>query len=74
MSLQRPAMSEDRRTAAFEKVLADVERRGSRLDDGTRELARYFYRAGFDDGYSVGQQVGDERRAQRIRQALGLDG
>ena len=67
-------MSEDRRAAAFEKVLADVERRGSRLDDGTRELARHFYQAGFDDGYSVGQQVGDERRAQRIRQALGLDG
>ncbi|MBO0688974.1 MAG: hypothetical protein J2P40_05280 [Candidatus Dormibacteraeota bacterium] len=67
-------MSEDRRTAAFEKVVADVERRGSRLDEQARELARYFYTAGFDDGYSVGQQVGDERRAQRIRQALGLDG
>ncbi|MBO0690383.1 MAG: hypothetical protein J2P40_12540 [Candidatus Dormibacteraeota bacterium] len=67
-------MSEDRRTAAFEKVVADVERRGSTLDAQARELARHFYAAGFDDGYSVGQQVGDERRAQRIRQALGLDG
>lgn len=67
-------MSEDRRNAAFEKVVADVERRGSKLDAQARELARQFYAAGFDDGYSVGQQVGDERRAQRIRQALGLDG
>jgi hypothetical protein len=67
-------MREDRRTEAFEKVMADVERRGTRLDEQARELARYFYAAGFDDGYSVGQQVGDERRAQRIRQALGLDG
>jgi hypothetical protein len=67
-------MSEDQRTAAFEKVVAQVEGRGTRLDEQARHLARHFYAAGFDDGYSVGQQVGDERRAQRIRQALGLDG
>ena len=65
-------MREDERTEAFEKVVAEVERRGTKLDSGARELAVAFYTAGFDDGYSVGQQVGDERRAQRIRQALGL--
>jgi hypothetical protein len=66
-------MNDDQRPAAFERVVAGAERAGARLDEQARQLAWFFYTAGFDDGYSVGQQVGDERRARRIRQALGFD-
>jgi hypothetical protein len=67
-------MREERRTEAFERVVTEVERRGTKLDSHARDLALAFYTAGFDDGYSVGQQVGADRQAQRIRQALGLGG